>query len=103
MFEQQGSNKEQDYYQSLPNPRAWIFYSAIGTDCNFLVEKECLENLDTTPETEKLKSSSKVILFGVLTTIALLGLAALIQAPRIAAIIQDAGVNSAKPVLSTDY
>ena len=103
MSEEQGSNQEPEYYQSLPDSSWWIFYSAMGTDCNFLVEKECLNNLDNSPEPEKLKSGSKVILFGVLTTIALLGIFALIQTPKIAAIIQEAGVNSDKQIILTDY
>ena len=56
MSEAQGSNKERDYYQSLPDSSAWIFSDARGTDYNFLVEKEGLKNLDHSPEPEKLKS-----------------------------------------------
>ena len=103
MSEGQGSNKDREYSQSLPNSSWWIFYSAMGTDCNFLVEKECLKNIDDAPEPEELKSSSKVVLLGVLTTVALLGLAVLMQTPKIADTIQEAGVNSGKQVILTDY
>ena len=103
MSEEQASNKERDYYQSLPDSSAWIFYSAIGTDCNFVLKKEGLKNVAHSPEPEELKHTSKVVLLGVLTTVALLGLAALIQTPKIAAILQEVGINSGQQIILTDY
>ena len=97
------ANHERDYYQSLPDSSGWIFYSAIGTDCNFLIEKECLKNLDYSPEAEELEARSKRVLLGVLTTVALLGLAALIQTPKIAGLIQNGAINSGQEIILTDY
>ncbi len=104
MLEGQGSNKNREDERSLSDDsNGEIVYSDLGTECNFLVEKECLKNLDYYPEPEELKSGGKVVLFGVLTTLALLGLAALIQTPKIAAILQEIGINSGKQVILTDY
>ena len=94
MSEGKESNKQPNDYQSLPNSNGRIFPDALGSGYNFLMEKECLKNLDHYLETEELKCRSQVILFGVLTTLALLGLAALIQTPKIATMIQQAGINS---------
>lgn len=103
MSEEQFGNKDREYSQSLPHSSWWIFYSAMRTGCNFLVEKECLENIDYSPETEELKPGSQVVLLGVLTTVALLSLAVLIQTPKIADTIQEASVNSGKQIILTDY
>ena len=58
MSEGKGSKKEREYDRSLPDSTGWIFYSAIETYCNFLVKKECLKNIDRSPESEELKSGS---------------------------------------------
>ena len=94
MSEGQESNKQPEDYQSLPNPNGGIFYDDLGTECNFLVEKECLKYADYYPEPEEIKFGKKVILLALLTSVSLLGLAALIQTPKIAALIQETGINS---------
>ena len=70
MSEGKGSKKEREYDRSLPNSIGWIFYSAMETYGNFLVKKECLKNLEYSPETEEFTPGSQGILFGVLTTVA---------------------------------
>ena len=104
MSEGQGNNKQPDDYQSLPDDsNGGIFYSDLGTECNFLVEKECLKYADYYPEPEEIKSGKKVILSALLTTLSLLGLAALIQTPKIAAMLQEIGLNSGQEIILTDY
>ncbi len=69
-------------------------WSQCGIDRNLPIEEEIQEAINQPIEEKKSKPTRKVVGLSVLTTLALLGAAIWIQAPKIYQAVREVGINS---------
>lgn len=69
-------------------------WSQCGLDWSLTIKEEVQETLNQPIEEKKSKHTRKVVRLSVLTTLALLGTAICIQAPKIYQTVQEVGRNS---------
>ena len=69
-------------------------WSQCGMDWSLTIKEELQDAIDQPIEEKKLKPTKKVVRFSALTTLALLGTAIWIQAPKIYQTVQEVGRNS---------
>ncbi len=69
-------------------------WSQCGIDWSSVTKEEIQEGINQPIEEKKSKTTRKVVWFGGLTTLTLLGVATWIQAPKIYQTVQEVAINS---------
>lgn len=95
------TNKSKIKYESLEDLNLITLWSQTGSNWSSTIKKEIQADTNQ-PLAEEEPNTSKVVLFGVLATLALLVAAVCTQASEIYRSVQEVGTNSFKELISKD-
>jgi hypothetical protein len=96
------TNKPTTKYESLEDPNLISLQSQSGSDWSLTIKKKIQANIKQPIAEEESNSTSKVVLFGVLATLALLVAVVCSQASEIYRSVQEVGTNSFKELILKD-
>jgi hypothetical protein len=103
MSQENFNNNPKTRYESLCDLNFLGLWSQCGGDWSSTIKEEIQAATNQSIEQEKPNLTNKVVLFGVLATLALLGAAVWIQAPKSERVVQDEGRNSVEQLSLTGY
>lgn len=95
------TNKPTTKYESLEDLNLISLWSQSGSDWSSTIKEE-IQTDTNQPIAEEESNTSKVVLFGVLATLALLVTVMCTQASEIYRSVQEVGTNSFKELISKD-
>ncbi len=90
-------------YKSLSDPNLLYLWLPSGSEWSSTIKEEIQATTNQPFEQEDTHPSNKLILFGVLTTLVLLGAATWFHAPKVYQAIQEVARNSVDQVILKDY
>lgn len=96
------TNKPTTKYESLKDLNLISLWSPSRSDWSSIIKKEIQADINQPIVEEESNSISKLVLFGVLVTLALLVAAMCSQASEIYQSVQEVGANSFKELISKD-
>ncbi len=96
------TNKPTIKYESLEDLTLISLWSQSGNDWSSIIKEEIQADTNQPIGEDKPDSTSKVVLFGVLATLALLVATTCSQASEIYRSVQEVGTNSFKELISKD-
>ncbi len=97
------TNKPTAKYESLDDLNLISLWWQSGSDWSSTIKEEIQADTNQPIAEEESNSTSKVVLFGVLATLALLVAAVCSQASEIYRSVQEVGTNSFKELILKDY
>ncbi|WP_250123489.1 hypothetical protein [Chroococcidiopsis sp. CCMEE 29] len=96
------TNKPTTKYESLDDLNLISLWLQSGSDWSSIIQEEIQADVKQPIAEKESNSTSKVVLFGVLATLALLVAAMCSQASEIYRSVQEVGTNSFKELISKD-
>lgn len=96
------TNKPKIKYESLADLNLISLWSQTGSNWSSTIKKEIQADTNQPIAEEESNNTSKVVLFGVLATLALLVATMCTQASKIYQSVQEVGTNSFKELISKD-
>jgi hypothetical protein len=103
MSEDKYHNTHKTRYESLSDLNLLVLWSESGSDWSLTIKEEIQATTNQPIEEGEPNATDKVVLFGVLTALALLSAATWMQAPKIYHAMQQAGKNSVEQLIHRYY
>lgn len=96
------TNKPRTKYESLNDLNLISLWWQSGSNWSSTIKEDIQADIEQPIAQEKSNTTSKVVLFGVLATLAILVATACSQASEIYQSVQEVGINSFKELISQD-